>query len=228
MRPIDRIKSQRIDGSAVLEGDPHGKGGFTVNGKRVDFDWTTEGGLGKWVNVLDSTSYDRRDDVLDVKAKFGMWDPNDKKTTVIKKLEISAGRHDIRIDSIKCEDNSKEKIKVTVDGTELKDGEHRISNDTTIDINDGHVTVRTDSGQEFTAELKQGGHGSYFDMGVDFCNYTNKGQVGGLLGDAINGRLPEINDKVDVTPYILGDRLGHNRREDYNPYAQERRRVGQR
>lgn len=161
-----------VSGEFSIWGDPHVDGDVEVNGESRNFNLTTEGGNGKVINLFDT-------DNLDIEGKFDTLNRQDGNTYVTEET-VTAGNATIAIDA---DDN-----KVTLNGREIEDGTYNCQGNTITKQGDT-VTIETADGQK----IKIVDRGEHLDTYATLNDFQS-GEMGGMVGDAINGNA---NDNAE-------------------------------
>jgi hypothetical protein len=169
-----------LDGEFSIVGDPHISGAVKVDGKEVKFNFTTEGGSGKVINLLDT-------DTPDIRGKFDKLTRADGNTYVTEET-ITFGDKDDSV-SIDADDD-----KVKLNGKEIEDGVHHVNGNTITKAGD-KVTILTADGQKIVIDDK----GDYLDTKVTLDDFESK-QIGGMVGDAVKGKTNDEAKDYEFSP----------------------------
>jgi hypothetical protein len=166
-----------ISGTASIEGDPHVKYNLTqCGGEAQKGQFTTKGGAGQEINLLDT-------DNLDISGDFESWKGR-KGVTVVGSETITANGDKIEIDA--------KSDTITLNGHEIQDGTSTV-NGNCITKRGDTVTIKTADGQTITVKDK----GNYLDTSLDLKNLSTE-HLGGMLGDAAKG-----NQNADASDYAM-------------------------
>lgn len=164
--------SGNYSGEVSVWGDPHVNGSVS-NGSETttNIHFDTRGGAGDTINLLDSSGRNS----LDVQADFISWHGSND-VTVVGQEHIQLNNHEIDI----------KPGELTIDGQKMADGKYcyydsRTGGYNTIEKCGNTVTIKTAAGETLTVVDK----GGYLDTSLKLDHY--QGQLGGMLGDAING-----------------------------------------